>query len=197
MALPLKYTAVFHFVNWIVAASVTCLLFFFFFLLNGVKLHFIHSDGIPKSEWHPKKLSTMNGFSPARIHRTITTKWYTKNATIMVYNSHNRKAYRYSHCNRSHWKRKSISHRHRLLHHGNYIKHNRSSCRKWKAIINCIRIEPKVIENRQNKTYVMDVSLSIKKISRIQKKNWMNETRACIELLTYFKLISSSSISMI
>lgn len=122
------------------------LIFFFIFIL------FI--DGILKNEWHPKKLSTMNGFSPARIHHTITARWYTKNATIMVCNSQNHKPFRYSHCNRSHWKRKNISHRHRLLHHDNCIKHNRSSCRKWKAVINCIRIEPKVIKT-------IDDSLSV------------------------------------
>lgn len=111
---------------------------------------FFFADGIQRSEWHPKKLSTTSGFSPARIHRTITAKWYTKSATIMVCNSHNRKPFKYSHCNRSHWKRKNTLHRHRLWHHGNCIRHNRSSCRKWRAAINCIRIEPKVIKKRTN-----------------------------------------------
>lgn len=107
----------------------------------------LHSllDGIPRSGWHLRKPFTMNGCSPAQMHLTITVK-PTRNATIMVHSSHNRKPHRFSHCSRSHWNRKNTLHRHRLWPHGNCIKHNRSSCLKWKAITNCIRIEPKVIK---------------------------------------------------
>lgn len=114
---------------------------------NHYNLPFVFfPDGIRRNEWRLKRLFTTNGCNRARIHHTITIK-STKNATIMVHNSHNRKVHRFSHCNRSHWKRKNTLHHHRLSPHGNCIKHNRSSCLKWKAITNCTRIEPKVIEN--------------------------------------------------
>lgn len=59
---------------------------------------------------------------------------------------------RHSHINRSHIKHKNTIHRHRLSHHGSYIKPNRSFCPNWKRAtkhaqaINCIRIGQKVIK---------------------------------------------------
>lgn len=71
----------------------------------------------------------------------------------MVRNSHNSNHHRYSHC-RSHWKRKSTSHHHRLSLHDNCIRHNRSFCPKWNLITNCIRTEPKVI-NKMDRIIVV------------------------------------------
>lgn len=116
------------------------------------KIEFSSLDGIPRSVWHQKKLSTMNGFSQAQIHHTITIRWHTKSVTITAHNSHNSNHHIYSHC-RSHWKRKNISHRHRLSPHGNCIKHNRLYYQKWNRIINCIRTEPKVIN--RNAIYLL------------------------------------------
>lgn len=96
-------------------------------------------DGIQRNVWHPMKQHDTNGcYKVRRINQVTRNTWTT--------------VPRHSHINRSHIKHKNTIHRHRLSHHGSYIKPNRSFCPNWKRAtkhaqaINCIRIGQKVIK---------------------------------------------------